>query len=214
MKHLNIILLALTIVLGPHRALAQFSPRDFFVMAPASIFYTEDEMSDSDKESVIKSKFKTTTSFSCATWGVAEETTRSLMLRYCKDSFVRIYVYPSAAHTPIVIVQSVRSSGRASDLQFFRVDDVSKKLDTIALNQLHTIGIEPVTENELVTVKDRVKDSEAETATLILDDDGGLRASVETWMNPRWENRDIAYDVTFEWTGERFQKRVAPLPVR
>jgi hypothetical protein len=213
MKHVHFIVFLILAVLGHHQARAEFSPREFFVIAPASTFYTEDEMSDSDKEAIIKSRFKRTKSSSCTSWGVTEETSQSLTLGYCRDSFVRIYVYPSAGRNPLVIVQSVRSSGRASDLGFFRVDGESKKIKSLSSTDLTTIGIEPVTENDFVREKDRVKESEAEPATLLLEDHGDLRAVVETWMNPRWTNRDIAYDVTFTWNGERFHKRVAVLPL-
>ena len=213
MKHVRMLVLAAATFLTLHKADAQFSPRDFFEIAPASIFYTEDEMSAADKAAIIKHGFKTTKSFSCTAWGVAEETAESLMLRHCKDSFVRIRVYTSPGQEPVVIVQSARSSGRATDLQFFRVKVGSKELFPIPHDKLATIGVEPVSENELVTEKDKFTESEVEKTSLILDDDGDLRANADTWMNPRWETRDIAYDVKFQWTGTRFQKRVLPLPV-
>ena len=195
-------------------ACAQFSPRDFFAIAPASTFYTEDEMSEADKTAIIKGGFRATTSFSCTAWGVAEEDSQSLTLKYCKDSFVRIRVYPSQEHSPVVLVESTRASGRASNTYFYRVSASLKDITPIPEEQLQTIGIEPVTENDLVTEKDKFKDSEAERAILLLSDDGRLRASVDTWMNPRWENKDLAYDVIFEWTDERFQKRIIPLHLR
>lgn len=214
MKHLSSLILVAVSLLAPHRALAQFSPRDFFAMAPASIFYTEDEMSDADKVAVIKDRYKVTQSFSCTAWGVAEETAESLMLRYCRDSFVSIRVYPSPGQEHVVIVQSARSSGRATDLQFFRVDVGSKELFPISFDTLETVGIESVSENDLLTERDKFKDTEAKKASLLLDEDGSLRANVDTWMNPRWETKEISYDVIFEWTGNRFQKRVVPLTVR
>lgn len=214
MKHLCILALAAFTFLAPHQALGQLSPREFFAMAPASIFYTEDQMSDGDKAAIIKNGFKATTTFSCKAWGVAEETSQSLILRYCKDSFVRIRVYPTTGQDTIVIVQSARSSGRASDLQFFRVSVGSKELSTIPADKLQTIGIEPVTENDLVTKENKFKEGEAESAHLLLDDDGRLRVNVDTWMNPRWAEREIAYDVVFDWSGDRFQKRILPLALR
>jgi hypothetical protein len=214
MKHFSMIMLAACILLAPYPAIAQFSARDFFIYAPASTFYTEDEMSNEDKTAIIKKGFQALHSFSCSEWGVAEETSQSLMLRYCKDSFVSIRVYPSTVRAPVVVVQSSRSSGRASDLQFFRVNIRSKKLTNIPPHRLQTIGIEPVTENELISETDKFKNSAAEKAALLLDDDGSLRASVDTWMNPRWQNRELAYNVIFVWNGARFQKRVVSLTLR
>ena len=214
MGHLSMIMLAAFTLLAPYPAIAQFSARDFFIYAPASTFYTEDEMSDEDKTAIIKRGFKATHSFSCSAWGVAEETSQSLMLKYCEHSFVSIRVYPSTVRDPVVIVQSSRSSGRASDLQFFGVNVRSKKLANIPPHRLQTIGIEPVTENELVSETDKFKNSATENAALVLDDDGSLRASVDTWMNPRWQNRELAYNVIFVWNGARFQKRVVSLTLR
>jgi hypothetical protein len=211
MRHLIMVVVAALTLVAPYPAIAQFSARDFFIYAPASTFYTEDELSDEDKTAIIKKGFKATHSFSCLEWGVAKETSQLLMLRYCKDSFVSIRVYPSTVRDPVVIVQSSRSSGRASDLQFFGVNVRSKKLTNIPPHKLQTIGIEPVTENELVSETDNFKNSTAEKAALVLDDDGSLRASVDTWMNPRWENRELAYNVIFVWNGAHFQKRVVSL---
>ena len=214
MRYLRTIVVAALTVLAPYPAIAQFSARDFFIYAPASTFYTEDEMSDEDKTAIIKKGFKATQSFSCSEWGVAEETSQLLTLRYCTDSFVSIRVYPSTVGDPVVIVQSSRSSGRVSDLQFFGINVRSKKLTNIPPHRLQTIGIEPVTDNELVIETDKFKNSAAENAALVLDDDGNLRASVDTWMNPRWQNRELAYNVIFVWNGARFQKRVVSLPLR
>jgi len=214
MRYLRTIVVAALTVLAPYPAIAQLSARDFFIYAPASTFYTEDEMSDEDKTAIIKKGFKATHSFSCSEWGVAEETSQLLTLRYCTDSFVSIRVYPSTVGDPVVIVQSSRSSGRVSDLQFFGINVRSKKLTNIPPHRLQTIGIEPVTDNELVIETDKFKNSAAENAALVLDDDGNLRASVDTWMNPRWQNRELAYNVIFVWNGARFQKRVVSLPLR
>ena len=214
MRHLSMVVVAALTLLAPYPAIAQFSARDFFIYAPASTFYTEDEMSDEDKTAVIKKGFKATHSFSCSEWGVAEETSQLLTLRYCTDSFVSIRVYPSTVGDPVVIVQSSRSSGRVSDLQFFGINVRSKKLTNIPPHRLQTIGIEPVTDKELVIETDKFKNSAAENAALVLDDDGNLRASVDTWMNPRWQNRELAYNVIFVWNGARFQKRVVSLTLR
>jgi hypothetical protein len=214
MRYLRTIVVAALTVLAPYPAIAQFSARDFFIYAPASTFYTEDEMSDEDKTAIIKKGFKATHSFSCSEWGVTEETSHLLTLRYCTDSFVSIRVYLSTVGDPVVIVQSSRSSGRVSDLQFFGINVRSKKLTNIPPHRLQTIGIEPVTDNELVIETDKFKNSAAENAALVLDDDGNLRASVDTWMNPRWQNRELAYNVIFVWNGARFQKRVVSLPLR
>ena len=217
MKHVSILgiaSLASLAFLLPHPAVAQYSPRDFFRAAPASTFYTEDEMSDAEKAAIIKDEFKHTTSFTCSAWGVAQETPQSLLLKYCQDSFVGIHVYPSTSRDPVVIVESSRSSGRASSLQFFVVKARSQQITMLPPDKLRTIGIESVTENDLVTEHDKFKDDEVEKATMLLDEDGRIRASVDTWMNPRWEQREIAYDIVFEWNGERFQKHIRPLARR
>jgi hypothetical protein len=104
-------------------AYADYSPRDFFVSAPAELFYTDDEMSEEDKAAVVKKGFKTVEEFNCTAWGVASESKDALTLKYCQDSevVIRVFRIKDAPTEPLVAVQSARSSGRAVDLAWFKV---------------------------------------------------------------------------------------------
>lgn len=208
-----IIIIVITLSLSL-TASAEYSPRDFLAMAPASTFYTEDEMSEAEKSALIKNGFTPQASFSCEAWGVAEETPTSLTLKYCRDSSVRIWVYPSSSSNTVVVVESSRSSGGATDLTFFLVDYTNKKISPVRSDALATLGLEPITENDFLTDSQRFKPEEAESATLFLDEKGEIQATAQTWMNPRWKTRQEAYRVRFAWDGARFKKQITAIENR
>lgn len=191
-------------------ARAEFSPRDFFKKAPASVFYTEDEMTESDKQAVIKSDFKIQSSFSCDAWGVAEESPRSLTLQYCRDSSVLVYTFPKNNGDVVVAVQSARGGGRSVDLAFYSMAVGSPAVVRIPNDARESLGLTPVTDNDFLK-NDAFKPEEVEVAPLTLESDGILRASAQTWMNPKWKDKTEAFQVAFIWNGSRFEKKISPV---
>lgn len=192
-------------------AQAEYSPRDFFKKAPASIFYTEDEMTESDKQAVIMSNFKTQSSFSCDAWGVADETPRSLTLQYCRDSSVLVYTFPKKNGDLVVAVQSTRAGGRAADLALYSMAVGSQAVVRIPNDATESLGLTTVTDNDFLK-DDAFRPEEVEVAPLTLEPDGILRAYAQTWMNPKWQDKQEAFQISFTWDGDRFQKKISPLP--
>jgi hypothetical protein len=207
----SLVLVTVLVVAAPSLSVAEHTPRTFFTTAPISTFYTEDEMSEADRASIIRTQFKPLAKFTCKQWGVAEETPTSLILQNCADSSVRIQVYPATSGDSVVAVESSRSNGRAVDVAFFKVSsgDVIKKISSSS--ELNTIGIEPLTENDFLLEKDHFKPSENEVVRMYVEQDGSLHGILNTWMNPRWETREQAYSVTLSWNGQRFEKNKKPL---
>ena len=206
----SLVLVTVLVVATASHSVAEYTPRTFFTAAPISTFYTEDEMSEADRASIIRTHFKPLAKFTCTQWGVAEETPTSLILKNCADSSVRIQLYPATSGDSVVAVESSRSNGQAVDVAFFKVSsgDVIKE---ISPSELSSIGVEPLTENDFLLEKDHFKPSENEAVRLYVEQDGSLHGMLNTWMNPRWEARDQAYSVALAWNGQRFEKNKKPL---
>jgi hypothetical protein len=196
----------------PLTAAADYSPRDFLAAAPAETFYTEDEMSADEKQKVLRAPFDTETNVTCEAWAIVRESASALTLQLCPDSFIRIQLYREASGDTLVAVESNRSSGRSFDLQFFQVSGQSNALSLIGDARLKALGLDDVTENDLLAERDRFAPGAAKRVFLSLDESGQPRATRRSWNDPRWEKRTVAFDVTFEWNGSRFYKRVVPLP--
>ena len=201
-----------SLIFLPFTAAADYSPRDFLAAAPAETFYTEDEISEHDKQKLLSAPFDPRTNFTCEAWAVAKESTSSLTVQICPDSFVRIQLYRAASGDTIVAVESNRSSGRSFDLQFFQVSGESNALFKIDDERLKALGLEDVTENDLLGERDSFPPSGSERVFLSLDESGRPRATPRSWNDPRWEKRTVAFDVTFEWNGSRFHRSAVRLP--
>lgn len=196
----------------PFTAAADYAPRDFLAAAPADTFYTEDEISEDEKRNLVRAPVVPGATFTCETWGIAKESPSSLTLQVCPDSFVRIQLYREASGDAIVAVESNRSSGRSVDLQFFKVSGNSRVLSKIDDEGLKALGLNDVTENDLLEEKEAFPPGEAERVPLSMDESGRLQATLRSWNDPRWEWRTVAFDVTFEWNGARFHRSAVRLP--
>jgi hypothetical protein len=201
-----------TLISLPCTAAADYSPRDFLAAAPAKTFYTEDEMSEDEKQKVLRAPFDPGANFTCESWAIAKESPSSLTLQICPDSFVRIQLYREASGDTLVAVESNRSSGRSMDLQFFQVSRESNALSEIADERLKDLGLDDVTENDLLAESDKFPPGGSERVFLSLDESGRLRTTPRTWNDPRWEGKTVAFDVTFAWNGSRFHRGAVPLP--
>ena len=199
------------VVFVPAISFAEYSPRDFLSQAPAETFYTEDEMSEDDKRSVLGSTFDPNATFTCTSWGIADESPTSLTLKICQDSFVRIQLFRERSGGTIVAVESNRSSGRAVDLRFLKVTPPNKTIATLSEPQLATLGLTTITENELLSDNERLPSDIEERVPLGLDGNGRPAAIVQSWNAPRWTDRTVAFDLFFEWDGSRFQRRKVPM---
>lgn len=199
--------LALSLIL-PTTTRAEYSPRDFVIGAPAQTFYTEDTMTEGEKRSALNATFKRSDDSECQSWGVAEESSTSITLQMCPDSFVRVQLFRASSGDTIVAVESNRSSGRAVDLNLFKVTSNTGVISELTKDQREALGLEEVTENDLLTDQMKFPAGIAERLTLGLDQEGRPTALLWTWMNPRWETRTQAYDIVFEWDGSRFQKTI------
>lgn len=202
-------LLALSASIVAH---AEYSPRDFVKHAPASTFYTDDEMSEEEKAALIRGGFQKKGSFSCDSWGIAEETPRSLVLKYCNDSAVTVHTFPDKKGSAVIAVQSERGNGRAITLSFFSASPTKTGVIPLSSPEVEALGIIPLNENDFVKAPDKFKTDDVAPALLTLEGDGTIQARVETWMNPRWAVKQPAFEIAFVWDGERFQKRVTPSP--
>ena len=196
----------------PFTAAADYSPRDFLAAAPAETFYTEDEMSEHEKQKLLSAPFDPGTNFTCEAWAIAKESPSSLTVQICPDSFVRIQFYPAASGDTIVAVESNRSSGRSFDLQFFQVLGESNALSKIDDARLKALGLDDVTENDLLARSDRFPPGGSQRVFLSLDESGRPRATPRSWKDSRWKKRTVAFDVTFEWNGSRFHRSAVRLP--
>jgi hypothetical protein len=191
----------------PGTGAAEFSPRELLSRAPTELFFTEDELTDADRHAALHSKPFKAAPFNCERWGISEESPSSLTLRICQDSFVRIQLFRETSGTTIVAIESNRSSGRAVDLRFFRVAGSNQSLLLLSPTLLEALGLEEVTENDLLMENDRFPVEEAERVPLSLDEKGRPKATLVTWDDPRWAHRSASFDVIFEWNGARFTKR-------
>ena len=192
----------------PRIGTADYSPRDFLSQAPAETFSTEDELSEVEKQRVANSKFIPSTSFTCEAWEIADESPTSLTLRICPDSFVRIQLFHQSSGDTIVGVESNRSAGRAFDLRFFLVAGPRREISELNDTQLKALGIDEVSENELLAPSERFPPATARMVSLSLDEEGRPKATLRPWEEPRWEKRRVAFEPFFEWDGARFHKRV------
>jgi len=186
-----------------------YSPRDFVKAAPAELFYTDDEMSEEEKQALVKNGFKKKKQFDCSAWGVAEESKDRMVLQYCSDSSVTVQVYrtttdPKAA---LVAVLSSRGSGRSSDLALFQVTTGQEEFAPLSTAQLSSIGVTALTENDFLKDDQKFPAQDAQAARLTLAEDSTLRGELNNWMDPRWEHRSEAYEIAFAWNNGRFELR-------
>jgi hypothetical protein len=186
------------------------SIRDFVAMAPAALFYTEDELSEEAKAALVKGGFKRTRSFNCSKWGVASESRERLVLQSCADSWVVVQLYrysnPHKDKRVIVAINSVRSSGRAGDLELFIVTGRGDSFKPLSQQQRSEIGIDVLTEDDFVAVEERFPAGDAQPVSLTLAESGALIGELQTWMDPRWESRNQAFEISFVWRGQRFER--------
>ena len=203
------ILVAVSSVVWVSSAIADtYSPRDFVKSAPANLFYTDDEMSSTDKDALVKGGFKRTSIFDCSAWGVSEEGADRLVMQYCSDSSVTVHVYRDTVDRDVVIVAvaSVRASGKAGDLSLFRIVKSHGDFKPLSQQQLSDLGIVPLTENDFLKDSERFPVGQAQPVKLSLGDNGDLKGELFTWMDPRWETRTQRFDVYFAWEGKKFSK--------
>jgi len=69
------------------------------------------------------------------------------------------------------------------------------------------IGMQ-VNENEFLSVSEQLSEEDNGLGFLYKNDDGNIESSPWTWMEPKWNNRNIIRKICFEWNGEKFIKRV------
>lgn len=183
--------------------------------APADLFYTEDEMSEDEKRAMVKSGFKKRDEFDCSAWGVAEEKPDRLVLQYCADSSVTVQVYLESpdVKSAIVAVSSVRASGRAGNLSLFKAAKGQKEFMALTDAQMREIGLVQLTENDFLKDAQRFPASEAQGVRLTLGERGELRGEPDTWMDPRWESRQQAFEVAFVWGQGKFNRQNTELPL-
>ncbi|MEY4668853.1 MAG: hypothetical protein RL518_1552 [Pseudomonadota bacterium] len=198
------------LLLSATTATAEYSARDFFAKAPPETFYTEVEMTTADKEAILKSNFRRSPDFSCEAWGVADESPSSLTLKICPDSSVYIQLFRETSGDTLVGVESNRSSGRAFELLFYRVIRHSEAIVKLSDNQLKTLGLEEIGENELLSEQMKFPKEMEQRVLLSLDGSGTPRASIATWGDPRWKERQVTFNIFFQWNGSRFQKILEP----
>jgi hypothetical protein len=185
-----------------------YSPRDFFAAAPANFFYTDDEMGEEDKAAIIKGGYKKKAEFDCSSWGVEKESKNELVLRYCPDSSVTIFVYNYAndPKSALVVASSTRgSSGQANDLDFYRATKGQKEFTILSDKERIELGLTPLTDNDFLKESNRFPASEVEPAPFWLDDNGIVRALPHLWMNTRWEHKKIDFNIHFVWDQNRFK---------
>jgi hypothetical protein len=184
--------------------------RDFVAMAPAELFYTEDEMSEEAKAKLVKGGFKRTKSFNCLAWGVASESRNRIVLQICSDSWVVVQLYhDTGSHKDkrvIVAVNSVRSSGRASDLELFSVSGDGDSFKPMSQQERAALGVESLTEDDFLANEERFPVGEALPVGLTVSESGELVGELQTWMDPRWESRRQLFENRFVWRGERFER--------
>ena len=186
---------------------ADYSARDFFMAAPAATFHTEVDMTEPEKALIIKNKFQplADSDYSkCLDWGVPEESPHTMELKSCFDSSIRIRVFNSIPG-PIVVAVCV-SMGQSSELDMYTVSLSEHTITNIPRDQLASIGIEKITENDFLSEESKFSESEALPAEIFMVHDGSIQAMVSSWMDPRWENKIITYDVSFVWDGVKFKK--------
>jgi hypothetical protein len=206
---MKVFFVALALSLTPPTiARAEYSPRDFVTKAPARTFYTEDTMSESDKRAALHATFKRSNDSQCQSWAITEESSTSISLQVCPGSFVRVQLFHASSGDTIVAVESNRASGQAVDLNFFKVASQTEAISKLTKEQRDALGLEEVTENDLLTDQMKFPAGTAERLNLGLDQGGRPTALVLTWMNPRWEGKSQAFDIFFEWDGSRFRKQI------
>jgi hypothetical protein len=193
----------------PRAFAAPLSPREFVRAAPAALFYTEDEMSEEEKKTLLQSMNPRRKKFNCSSWGISQENKERLVMQRCTDSRVIVQLYQNEAdqQNTLVAVASERGSGRSSELAFFTFSQGQKDPpQQLTEAQLQKIGLTPLTENDFLLDKERFPLAEAEPVPISLGDSGELIGNLDVWMNPRWEQRSQAYEVQFKWKNGRFER--------
>ena len=71
-----------------------------------------------------------------------------------------------------------------------------------------SLGIRTVKENEFLGPAQKIPEAQNEAVNLVVTKDGTVSAVPWTWMQPRWEQRKIVYQIWYAWEGTRFVKKI------
>ena len=139
-------------------------------------------------------------------WYVTGIENYSLSLGRCDSSqelIIKIYKKKSGGY--LVVVESLMDgSGPKSSFTFF---PISKSGNIGSILTSDKIGMQ-VYDNEFISADEQLPEEDNGVATLYRNDDNNIESSPWTWMEPKWENRNIIRKIWFEWNGEKFIKRI------
>jgi hypothetical protein len=139
-------------------------------------------------------------------WSVRQISNSSITVHLCgSDDVIRIQLYQSQKNTVVAgLVYISGNHGQTQDFEFYLLDQHYTVLKKHNLKQL---GVENVRWNEFVNEKERFLPKDNNYARFSMNEDGRIEAYPWTWMDPRWEHREVTKMVFFEWNGAKFVKR-------
>ena len=193
-----------------------YSVTAFFIALDPHFVGAEESMTLVEKTKIVDSKFSANDSV-CSDdsvgeeetherWYVSEQNSDLLELHTCGGSSVIIRIYRRDTGGFVGVVVSVL--GHHSQSQNFRFFDISG--DGKIRRELATeeLLLEKVTENEFLAKEDFFVESDNHTVPFLMEDDGAISAAPWTWMEPRWEAKEIVRRIKYVWNGKEFRKEV------
>lgn len=194
-----------------------YTAERFFEDVESRYIATEDEISADQKAAIITSGFRRGSEV-CEnlegssdgyfeSWYVDENKDSFLKLGRCgTGSSVEIHLYKHKYGGSIAaVVSKMGNHGQSQEFRFFRIPQQGRLMLELTLEDLNLLDQK---ENEFLSLSQQLPEEQNESANFHMNHDGVISAIPWTWMQPRWEHREMINEIWFEWNGEKFIKHI------
>ena len=183
----------------------KYTAAQFFTDCKTEYIQTEGEISREEKQFIISSKF-VRKEVEDRQWFVRNLSDSRLVIGSGESSSVAVNVYRHEKGGSLVAVVSILGNrGQTQSFRFFRISENNKITSELKLKDL---GIKQPKDNEFVAEGQYFPEIENKKVPLSIRTNGDISAAPLTWMESRWESRNVVNEVHFVWNGVKFVKTV------
>jgi hypothetical protein len=118
-----------------------------------------------------------------------------------------VYPVKDAPTQPLVAVQSVRGSGRAVDLAWFKVSGGPDSFTPLTEEQLKKFGLERPQAIDFMAKGNPLPEGGPPMIQMELNEEGRVHSFIYTWMERQWADKEPDFSFHFIWDGTRFTRQ-------
>ena len=196
-----------------HGIAQDYSIRQFFKDLPPEHISLPSAMTEREKKAIIEYGFSNNI---CpeykkrqrTIWKFTFKGEDTLVLVPCYDSdraIIHRYKHLDGGYV-IVLAMIMGNHGQTQHLRFYRIDSDNKIVDDNL--DLVSLGLLKLKDNDFLAKSQYFPADSNHQVPLYYADTGIIYASPWTWMEARWEEREVIYDIWFVWDGHKFVKKV------